>query len=98
MNPRSRLVRLAGHERIREHILLTPTIDDDVLDSGRELSKRSGRSFRRVINEALRQRLSVAEEPLNSRPTKVPALGMRRGYSLENIQGLLSELDGEQAG
>lgn len=77
----------------------TLAIDDDVLDRARELSKRSGRSFRQVINEALRQGLFIAEQPLNSRPYRTEArpLHMREGYSLDNIQELLSELDGEQA-
>ncbi len=77
----------------------TVTIDDDVLDRAREISKRSGRPFRQVINEALRHGLSVAEQPFRSRDyhTEARPLHRRAGYSLDNIQELLSEIDGEQS-
>jgi len=50
-----------------------------------------------VINEALRTGLNHLEKPTKRRPyrTKPHAMGLRKGYSLDNIQELLAQAEGE---
>lgn len=75
----------------------TLTIDDDVLDRARALADRLHSPFRRVVNEALRAGLQVAEEPARSRPyrTRPHKLGLKAGRSLDNIQELIAQIEGE---
>lgn len=75
----------------------TLVIDDDVLDRARAVAVRLRTPFRRVVNEALRAGLRTVEEPARSRPyhTKPHKLGLRTGRSLDNIQELLAQMEGE---
>ena len=75
----------------------TLTIDDDVLDRARTLADRLHSPFRRVVNEALRAGLQVVEEPARSRPyhTRPHKLGLKAGRSLDNIQELIAQIEGE---
>ena len=75
----------------------TLTIDDDVLDRARALAGRLGTPFRHVVNEALRAGLRLVEEPVRSRPyhTRPHKLGLREGRSLDNIQEVIVQIEGE---
>ena len=75
----------------------TLTIDDDVLDRARSVAERLHTPFRRVVNEALRAGLQTVEESTKSRPyrTRPRKLGLRAGRSLDNIQELLAQIEGE---
>ena len=75
----------------------TLAIDDDVLDRARALAKAMRTSFRAVINQALRAGLECVGQPAKQRPyrTKPHAMGLRKGYSLDNIQDLLAQAEGE---
>ena len=75
----------------------TVTLDEDVLDRARALTARLHTSFKTVINEALRVGLDHVEKPTKRRPyrTKPRAMGLRKGYSLDNIQELLAQAEGE---
>jgi len=75
----------------------TITIDDDVLDRARALANALGKSFRLVVNEALRAGLDKVEKPAKCCPykTKPHAMGLREGYNLDNIQELLAQVEGE---
>lgn len=75
----------------------TITLDEDVLDRARALTARLHSSFRAVINEALRTGLKHLEKPTKRQPyrTKPHAMGLRTGYTLDNIQELLAQAEGE---
>lgn len=53
--------------------------------------------FRCVVNEALRAGLQAVEEPARSRPyhTRPHKLGLKAGRSLDNIQELIAQIEGE---
>jgi hypothetical protein len=54
-------------------------------------------SFRAVVNEALRIGLEEVATPATRRPyqTDPHTIGLRPGYSLNNIQELLAQAEGE---
>lgn len=57
----------------------TLTIDDDLAATMKRSAQRSGKSFKAVVNEAIRRGLSTGEKPLGSRePFRV--LSARRGF------------------
>jgi hypothetical protein len=76
----------------------TLTIDDDVLDRARAIAGRLRSPFRHVVNEALRAGLQAVEEPSRSRPyhTRPRKLGLKAGKSLDNIQELIAQIEGEE--
>jgi len=75
----------------------TLTIDDDVLDRARSVAQRLRTPFRQVVNEALRAGLQAVAEPATTRPyqTRPHKLGLKAGRSLDNIQELLAQIEGE---
>ena len=75
----------------------TLVIDDDVLDKARALASNRKISFRSVVNEALRAGLSIAEAPAKQKKyrTTPRPMGLRSGRSLDNIQELLAQVEGE---
>ncbi len=77
----------------------TLSLDSDVLEKARALAAKRRAPFRSVVNEALRIGLDQAEKPAPRRPYRtVPkAMGLRRGRDLDNIQELLSDMEGEDA-
>jgi hypothetical protein len=77
----------------------TISIDDDVLDRARALSAKLRTPFKTVINEALRAGLEHVERPSERRPykTKPHAMGLKPGRNLDNIQELLSQIEGENS-
>ena len=75
----------------------TLTLDGDVLDKARALAARRRLPFRAVVNEALRLGLEEVGKTVRQRRyrTQARALGLRRGYSLDNIHELLAQAEGE---
>ena len=75
----------------------TLSLDDDVIDEARALADKTGTSFRAVVNRALRAGLKVVEGPAVSRPyrTDPHPMGLKRGFSLDNVQELLALAEGE---
>ena len=74
----------------------TLTLDDDVAARLKAESRRSDRTFREVVNEAIRLGLEIRRAP---RPRKkfqvVPRdLGLRPGASLDNIGALIEQIEG----
>lgn len=71
----------------------TLTLDDDVADRLAAEARRSGRSFRAVVNVALRRGLEArtSTEPYQVRSSP---MGLRPGMALDDIEGLLDLLDG----
>ena len=77
----------------------TLTIDDDVLERARALSAKLRTPFKTVINEALRFGLDHVERPAEQKPykTRPHAMGLKSGRNLDNIQELISQIEGEDA-
>ena len=75
----------------------TLTIEDDVLERARALAQELDRPFRLVVNEALRAGLQAVEKPAPARPyhTQPGKLGLKTGRSLDNIQELIAQIEGE---
>lgn len=77
----------------------TLSLDDDVIDKARQVAEKLSTSFRAVVNEALRIGLREVEKPATVKPYRtVPRpMGLRTGYDLDNIQELISRIEGEDA-
>ena len=75
----------------------TLTLDEDVLDKARAVAGQLRVPLKTVVNEALRVGLREVEKPAQQRRyrTKPRAMGLRKGYSLDNIQELLAQAEGE---
>jgi hypothetical protein len=71
------------------------TLDEDVAMKLKERSRRSGRSFREVVNEALRVGLNARRKQQPDRPFRVRAraLGLRPGLSYDNVSELLEQIE-----
>ncbi len=76
----------------------TLTIEDDVLERARELSKKRHSPFRLIINEALRAGLQAVEKPSLSRvyQSEPSKMGLKPGRNLDNIQELMAQIEGEE--
>ena len=75
----------------------TLTLDEDVAAKLRTQVKRSGRSFRDVVNEALRRGLATSPGGKTRTPFRVEArdLGaLKPGLQLDNIGALLEHIEG----
>ncbi len=77
----------------------TITLDADVARRAKALTSRSGRPFKQIINEALRAGLDRVEKPVKKKPFRtIPhKMGLRPGFSYDNIQELLAQAEGEDA-
>jgi hypothetical protein len=77
----------------------TITLDDGLLDRAREAARKLRKPFRAIVDEALRTGLERIGDVSRRRPYKtVPHdMGLREGLSLDNVQELLSQLEGDGA-
>ena len=77
----------------------TLTIDSDVLDRTRELALETERSFRLVLNDALRAGLNAMAIPAKGKPyrTRPRKMGLKPGMDINRIQELIALTDGEDA-
>ena len=73
----------------------TLTLDQDVEAKLNAEMRRSGKSFKEVVNEILRIGLNARREFLTSKPFKVRArkLGTRPGLNYDNIGDLLDQIE-----
>ena len=81
------------HQRMRT----TLTLDDDVAAKLKAETRRSGRSFKDIVNEYLRLGLYTKITQRPSKPFRVEARdlgGLRPGLSLDNVGDLLEQLEG----
>ena len=78
---------------------MTLTLYDDVAELARQIANQRGLPMKQVINEALRTGLRAMENPPKLTPYRTHArhMGLQPGISLDNIQELLSQLEGEDA-
>lgn len=73
----------------------TLTLEDDVAERLREESRRTGKPFKTVVNEAIRAGLSRrAASDLPPFRVKARPMGLKPGFDLDDIEGLLGQLDG----
>ncbi len=75
----------------------TLTLDDDVAAKLKSEVRRSGHSFKQVLNDLLRLALSARRSP-ERRPFEVAAspLHLRAGFGYDNVGDLLEQLEGPQ--
>jgi hypothetical protein len=74
----------------------TLTLDDDVAARLQTESRRSGRSFKDVVNDYLRRGLEGGHPSPPRKPFKVKAraLGLRPGMDYDNVADLLEHIEG----
>jgi len=72
----------------------TLTLDDDVAAQIEQRCRRTGHSFKCVVNDLLRAGLQAAT--VQPKPFRVEArnLGLRPGLNLDNIGELLEQVEG----
>ena len=74
----------------------TLTLDPDINAKLRTEARRSGKPFKRVVNECLRAALNTRSKARSVKPFVVKArpLGLRPGFSYDNIEELLDKIEG----
>ena len=77
----------------------TISIDDDVMERARAVAAKLRTPFKAVVNEALRAGLDHVEQPTKRRPykTKPHTMGLRSDHNINNIQELLTQIEGEDS-
>ena len=72
------------------------TLDDDVAAKLRAETRRSGQSFKQVVNHFLRLGLTFRSQLRPARPfvVRARALGLRPGFSYDNTSELLEQIEG----
>ena len=77
----------------------TLTLDDDVAEQARKIADDRGVPMKQIVNEALRAALRDMGKPRRLPPyrTRPHRMGLRPGISLDNIQELLAQVEGEDA-
>jgi hypothetical protein len=75
----------------------TLTLDPDVAAKAKKGAARLGKPLKEVINAALRAGLDEILSPPRARPyrTKPRPMGLREGFSYDNISELLARAEGE---
>lgn len=75
----------------------TLTLDPDVAAKAKKGAAQLGKAFKEVINAALRVGLEQILRPPAAKPyrTYPRPLGLRRGFSYDNIGELLARAEGE---
>jgi Ribbon-helix-helix protein, copG family len=74
----------------------TLTLDDDVYHRLESETRRTGRSFKEIVNEHLRRSLAAGRRDTQRPHFRVDAreMGLRPGVDLSSIEQLLDQLDG----
>ena len=75
----------------------TVDLEDDLLDMARASARKLKKPIRAILNGALRAGLERINDVSLHRPYRtIPHdLGLREGRNLDNVQELLSQLDGD---
>lgn len=76
----------------------TLTLDDDVAENAKQAAQQCHRPFKKIINQALRLglvQIHKTSKPQHRYKTKSHFMGLKPGFSLDNVQELLSQLEGE---
>lgn len=72
----------------------TITLEADVAERLRQEVHASGRSFKEVVNDAIRAGLDRTGGPAEPFVVQARPMGLRAGLSLDDIDGLLDQVDG----
>jgi len=73
----------------------TLSLDDDVAQMLSKASRRTGTSFKEVVNHFLRLGLAASKRPEQKRFAVTPRkLGLPPGLSYDNVQSLLDAIEG----
>ena len=75
----------------------TLTLDEDVAQNTRRLARKLHLSFKKTVNQALRQGIEVLKKPTESKPYRTHGHVMEQqpGVNLDNIHEVLSQIEGE---
>lgn len=75
----------------------TITLATDVFEEARRAAGNSGRSFKDVVNDALRLGLTSMKESQPAKPYRVTPkpMGLRKGLSYDKVSDLLARTQGE---
>lgn len=75
----------------------TLTLDPDVAAKARRGAAQLKRPFKQIVNDALRIGLDEVLKPVAAKPyrTKPRPLGLREGFSYDDIAELLARAEGE---
>lgn len=75
----------------------TITLATDVFEEARRTAGKSGRSFKDVVNDALRLGLTSMKESQPAKPYRVTPrpMGLREGLSYDKAADLLARAEGE---
>lgn len=76
----------------------TLTLEDDIAENAKQVAQQFHRPFKQIINQALRLGLMQMNKTPQQRKlykTQPHAMDLKEGYSLDNIQELLSRIEGE---
>ena len=79
----------------------TLTLDDDLEKQLREEARRSGRSFKDVVNDAIRRGLAAGAAPMpRAKRFRVDAkaCGFQPGIDLQKLNQLVDEMEIDHAG
>lgn len=76
----------------------TLTLDPDVAAKAKRGAARLGQPFKTVINSALRIGLDEVLKPKAAKPFRVKPIpmGLKKGFSYDNIGELLEQLEGPE--
>lgn len=73
----------------------TLTLEDDVAERLQEQSRRTGKSFKDVVNETLRKGMAGRPDtPLPPFKVRARDMGLKPGIDLDDIEGLLDRIEG----
>jgi hypothetical protein len=77
----------------------TVDLEEDLLDMARASARKLKKPFRAIVNEALRAGLERISDLSVRRPYRtIPHdMGLQEGRNLDNVQELLSQLEGDDA-
>jgi hypothetical protein len=72
----------------------TLTLEDDVVERLHDETRRTGKSFKDVVNRAIRAGLDRPKAPLERFVVRARPMGLKPGFDLDDIEGLLDRLEG----
>ena len=75
----------------------TLTLDDDVAASIEAEVRRTGRPHRAVVNDAIRRGLEATSSGIPPAMLPTRPMGLRPGFEIDDIAGLVDRLDGPVA-
>jgi len=87
---------MAQKDTLARTLRTTLTLDEDVAARLKAEVRRTGTSFKQVVNEVLRRGMNtpLPAPPQRPFPILVRDLGLRPGYSFDNIGELLEQIEG----